>query len=323
MFLESVLDNAKYRQQMLCLVKLKVEAYSILDLVLFHLWEYKKNQSVDKRGGGGTVKKGENKLIFDANILALPNPTVPLDSLIAPYIIERIASKLSFSALPNGFPSIQQIPASNKFQHGDLTVQCDVEDLSARIPMSNLFNKTAKGLVIETLDRLPSNYDKFKNNIKDFIRNDNTFTKWSTVEFVALSGDSSGGKSHQTFDVEPLKEWFIVEPYIVNAIVKKDKPFKINLLTAPTKILEAISHSHGNLKIPDSRQFNDKEYDPLISNGGVLELYCSKEIQFFTVKVCVSTSTGNSHIIRCICDATSNPIRNQRLPFNIIKIEEF
>ncbi|MDR1907082.1 MAG: hypothetical protein LBQ03_02600 [Puniceicoccales bacterium] len=318
LFLESVLDNAKYRQQMLCPADLKAEAYSALDLALSFLEEYKKNQSVEKIGDNSIVRKGDNKLIFDEDILG----KIPDNTLISNYIAKKIALKLSTAALPSGFPKVEGIPGTNQLKHGDFTVQYEFEDLSAKVPLCETFDDATKpssasnGLVITVLDNLTQMNATSKTNIKNFIiTQKNIATKWSTIEHVAKSN-----VANNNIDIEPLKKLFTIEPYIINAITK-GKNFKINLLTTPKKILDAISAKNGNLSISTSRKARD--YARLIGPRGALEPYCCTEVQFFALKVRVSTGTGNSYAIRCVCDAMSNKTRNQRLPFNIIKIEEF
>ncbi|MDR0740177.1 MAG: hypothetical protein LBF34_00505 [Puniceicoccales bacterium] len=324
LFLEDVFDNAKYRQQMLCLPELKVEAYSALDLAITSLGNYKQNQSVDKMGSG-TVKKGDDKFIFDADILG----DIPTNALISKYITEKIYLNLSKASLPAKF-QIQRL-SDNVIKHGNLTIQLDFEDLNAQIPLSKEFNDFSSDLVAAALDKLSASKPSIikssaTQKIKDFINNKKTFTKWSTVEYVVseASNAKTGTKTGENpIDIGPLKEWFIIERCIskFNKTNKGGKHFKINLLTVPQEILDTISARHGGIVMPNSRKFAD--FNVFIGRGGILENYCSNEIQFFALKVHVSNDQGNAYNIHCICDATGSQTRNQRLPFNIIKIEEF
>ncbi|MDR2371911.1 MAG: hypothetical protein LBD60_02065 [Puniceicoccales bacterium] len=324
MFLGDVFEDAKYRQQMLCLPELKVEAYSALDLAITSLGNYKRNQCVDKIGSG-IVKKGSDKLIFDADILC----DIPTNALISKYITQGIALNLFRASLPAKFQI--QVLSNNVIKHDNLTIQLDFEDLNAQIPLSKEFSDFSSGLVAAALDKLSASKPSIikssaTQEIKDFINNKKTFTKWSTVEYVVseASNAKTGTKTGENpIDIEPLKEWFIIEPYIFkfNKTNKGGKHFKINLLTAPQEILDTISAQHGGIVMPTTRKFAD--FNALIDQGGPLENYCSNEIQFFALKVRVSNDQGNAYNIHCICDATNSQTRNQRLPFNIIKIEEF
>jgi hypothetical protein len=325
LFMSDILADIKYRKQMLCPVDLKVEAYSSLDCVLSFLGKYKEDANVEKMGSG-TVNKDKGKLIFDADILG----TTPTDTLISKYIVQKIISSLSACPLPAGFPRPQVardakwniIP--NAFKRDNLTIYYKFENLNNRIPLCKKFDTVSKGLVRKILSELAKSSGAkssaitgvVKNNIENFISNNKIFTKWSTIQHVA----SNGGKL--TFNIELLKERFIIEPYIIDAIMNKNKKFKINLLTASKEILDAISDVNGNLVIPNTRKASDKTYGPLIGQNGSLENYCSKEIQFFKLEVRVATDVGNSYSIHCFCSAEA-PTPNQRLPFNIIKIEEF
>jgi hypothetical protein len=321
----------KYRQQMLCPTDLKVEAYSALDLALTFLGKYKKDPSVNKMGGG-TIQKGNDKFIFDIDILGKS----PSDALISEYIVSKILLMLSSASCPAGFPKAQGT-SSNTFKHGDLTIQYDFEDLNARVPLCKVFNNNSKNLVAALLDKISSSNSSVMNSvakeeIKNFINNDKIFTKWPTVQYVASKAKSTiGSVTGKNLDIESLKKWFTIEPYIVEDISKLNKKFKINLLTAPKETLETITLTQNSsaaspttVSIPTTEKFAD--YDTLIGQGGPLKDYCSNEVQFFALKVRVSNDLGNAYTIHCICDAVNRARgqpSNQRLPFNIIKIEEF
>jgi hypothetical protein len=326
LFLENAFDNSKYRRQMVTPIELKVEAYSVLDLALVFLGKYKQNQSVDKIGGG-IVKKGSNRFIFDVDILG---GKAPNDASISEYIIQKINLNLSSAPLPTGVPKLHAaLPNTNTFTHGNLTIQLDFEDLNARIPFCKAFDRVSSGLVIKGLDKLSTGKSpvilqaQAKNKLQAFINQGKQFTKWPTIQFVASASTnlSSTTLEKNPPNVEPLKKWFTIEPYIINFVEKPNKEFKINLLTASKEILDAISDQHGGLVIPATKKFAD--YSSLIAQGGSLQNNCSNEIQFFELKIRVSTDQSNTYVIRCVCDATTPATHNQRLPFNIIKIEEF
>jgi hypothetical protein len=324
LFLEDVSDAAKYNQQMETPTDLKVVAYSVLDLAVSFLWEYKQNQSVDKKGGG-TKKKGGNKFIFDAEILG----DTPNDLSISKYIVSQLSSLTSGAPFGSKFSRIVQTGDGNSFTFGDYTVQLSFEDLNAKVPFCRTFNDTtkkaaittnpmSKGLVLEAIQKLPKKYDGVRSPLRDWINNkwkDISIRRWAAITSKAPASRAGGAVP---FDVKSLGEFFIIEPYIIDAITNKNKEFKINLLTASKEILDAISDTSDIPTFSAGKITGD--YDAIITRKK-LGKYCSTEIQFFELKLYVSFK-DDTYVVRAVYDATVQREPFQRLPFYVIKIEE-
>jgi hypothetical protein len=280
-------------------VALKVEAYSFLDLALSFLGEYKQNANAEKMNKDeGNVSKGQNKLIFDSSILGgnLSN------AAIANYITRKIGEKLSNASLPENFPAIAMSPIANQLKHGDFTIGYEFEDLSGKIPLcKQFFDTSGSGFRSAIMDGIPSSVLGFseKSNLEKSIDQKQVHTQWSALEQAARGESLLSGSSQ--LNIEPLKEWFTLEPCVVKAA--NEKKFKLNLLTAKQEILNAISRAHGNLSIPSEK--TAAAYGSLVSNAA-LKTYGSTEVQFFAIGVRVSTENGNAYTIHCICDTANN-----------------
>jgi hypothetical protein len=183
-----------------------------------------------------------------------------------------------------------------------------------------------------------------KSNLGKFIDKNQMLTQWSALEQV-VRGESLLS-SPAPLNIEPLKEWFTLEPCILKAA--NDKKFKLNLLSAKQEVLNAISRANGSLSIPSEK--TAAAYASLISSEA-LKAYGSTEVQFFAIGVRISLDNGNAYNLRCICSAieddkkksVDNVKKNninvkdvgktnsasggageqKRLPLNIVKIEEF
>ncbi|MDR0590851.1 MAG: hypothetical protein LBG09_03320 [Puniceicoccales bacterium] len=355
LFLRNAIDNVKYRQQMQFPAALKMEAHSFLELALAFLGEYKQNANAEKMNKDeGNVNKGRNKLIFDSSILGEnPNGTA-----IAQYITRKIGEKLANASLPEHFPAVAIAPASTAtpgalcLKHGDFTVQYTFEDLSGKVPLCKQFFDTSGSSFRSAItDAIPSSVMGFseKSNLGKFIDKNQTLTQWSALEQV-VRGESLLS-SASTLNIEPLKEWFTIEPCVLKAA--NEKKFKLNLLTAKQEVLNAISRANGSLSIPSEK--TAAAYASLVS-GATLKAYGSTEVQFFAIGVRVSLDNGNAYTLRCICTAIDSGEKDEdskkknvdnvkknainvkddsktsgtkggggqkRLPFDVVKIEEF
>jgi hypothetical protein len=354
LFLRNAIDNVKYRQQMQFPAALKMEADSFLDLALAFLGEYKQNANAEKiNKDEGNVNKGQNKLIFDSSILSENSS----DTAISRYITRKIGEKLSNASLPELFPavSIAASPATPNalcLKHGDFTVQYTFEDLSGKVPLCKQFFDTSGSSFRSAItDAIPSSVMGFseKSNLGKFIDKNQILTQWSALEQV-VRGESLLSSASQ-LNIEPLKDWFTIEPCVLKAA--NEKKFKLNLLTAKQEVLNAISRANGSLSIPSEK--TAAAYASLVSNA-TLKAYGSTEVQIFTLGVRVSLDNGNAYTLRCICTAIDggekdenlkkknvdnvekNAInvkddtktskdggagKQKRLPFNVVKIEEF
>ncbi|MDR1435539.1 MAG: hypothetical protein LBI77_04010 [Puniceicoccales bacterium] len=336
-FLDNALENLKYRKQMQFPVHLKVEAYSFLDLALSFLGKYKADGKVESYSETTTtdrsVNKGSNKLIFDEEIISSgssPDSRLVNNASITRYITKKISNKASIETDTN----------FSKLEHGEFIIEYSFEDLSAKLPLCKEFNTNSNRLlqaVINNSNALGLNLQQ-KRALNDFvITNEHTFTKWSTVEKVLRNSSSSSGNNPPAIDLENLKKYFTIEPCIIEAAKIKppsapsaspssSNPFKINLLTVEPEISNALVSLTG-IAFPTVKTISN--YDALIQNpSGNLNNFCSLEVQFFSLKVCVSAGFNNSYIIHCICQTDvsggfSANSTGRRLPFNIIKIEEF
>ncbi|MDR3317358.1 MAG: hypothetical protein LBS71_00955 [Puniceicoccales bacterium] len=340
LFLRNALEDLKYRQQMQFPACLKIEAYSALELALSFLSEYKQSTSAEKVNENESVGKEKDKLIFDGDILG----GTPDSILIANYITKKVSAKLAKASLSENFSPVTPLPIPNQLKHGEFTIQYEFEDLSAKIPFCKQFFDTAgSSFRSAIMDMIPSSSLGFseKSSVEKFIDNRNTFAQWSSVEQVARGENFTSSSSE--LNIEPLKEWFSIEPYIIKA--SDDKKFKLNLLMAKQEILNAVSRSQGSLAIPSSKTI--AAYKDLISKTKALDAYCSTEIQFFALRVRVIIENGNAYTIRCVCSCmttsssnakTSGSIKTpsgenkqqqqtqeqqKRLPFDVIKMEEF
>ncbi|MDR1303071.1 MAG: hypothetical protein LBJ81_00425 [Puniceicoccales bacterium] len=355
LFLRNAIDNIKYRQQMQFPAALKMEAYSFLDLALAFLGEYKQNANAEKMNKDeGNVNKGQGKLIFDSSILG-DNSS---GTAIAQYITRKIGEKLANASLPELFPAVTiaappATPNALCLKHGDFTVQYTFEDLSGKVPLCKQFlDTTGSSFRSAITDAIPSSAMGFseKSNLGKFIDKNQMLTQWSALEQV-VRGESLLSSASQ-LNIEPLKEWFTIEPCILKAA--NEKKFKLNLLTAHQEVLNAISRANGSLSIPSEK--TAAAYASLVSNAAI-KAYGSTEVQFFTIDVRVSLDNGNAYTLRCICSTAGSDDKKdedgkkksmdnvkknninvkddaktstdggaggqKRLPFNVVKIEEF
>jgi hypothetical protein len=344
LFLKNAIDDVKYRQQMQFPAALKAEAYAFLDVALAFLGEYRQNAQAEKMNKDeGNVNKGQNKLIFDSSILG-ENPS---DSAVAHYIARKIGEKLANASLPEHFPAVTADSASHQLRHGDFTIQYTFEDLSGKVPLCKQFFDTSGSSFRSAItDAIPSSAMGFseKSNLGKAIDKNQLFSQWSAVE-QAARGESLLS-SPSPLNIEPLRDWFTIEPCVLKAT--EEKKFKLNLLTAKPEVLNAISRANGNLSIPSEK--TAAAYENLASNA-TLKAYASTEVQFFAIKVRTSLDNGNAYSIHCICAAAEkdgdkknvdNMKKNNinvkdvsktkgagsgaasgRLPFNVVKIEEF
>jgi hypothetical protein len=316
LFLGDVFDIVFFLKRMGGPVALKVEAYSVLDGLLSLLGKYKQDSNVNSRDGRA-VNKGGNKLIFDADILGgVPGDApIPAGELISAYLAQQLVELARTSAsLPVTFPKPAGTGDPSTFRQGDMTVRIRFEDLNARTPLSKRFGDFSSDLPRAVLNKVPHGCMSAtgRANVRDFMSGGGIFSRWSTVQFVA---------NDKKLDIKSLRKMFTLESCIDEFIGKLKPGFKINLFTAPKDILDAIGQRSGT-KIPDTRRLSDRTYDPLIGPGGSLSKYCSNEIQFCEITVSVSTDSGDTHEVRCVCDATSNWTSGRRFLFNIVKIEE-
>jgi hypothetical protein len=329
-FLDNALENLKYRKQMQFPVRLKVEAYSFLDLALSFLGKYKADGTVEKYSEttNPSVNKDSNKLIFDEEIISSgssPDSRLVNNASITRYITKKISDKAS----------INMDTTPGKLKHGELfTIEYSFEDLSAKLPLCGEFDANNNQLLQNIIDRLSvlGLNSQQKSAFKTAITK-NLLTKWSTVEKILR--DSYSGGNPPEIDLENLKKYFTIEPCIIEAAKIKppsapsapsatppsSTPFKINLLTVEPEISNALVSLTG-IAFPTPKTISN--YDALIQSIP----FCSLEVQFFSLKVCVSTGINNSYVIRCICKTevaggSSANSTSRRLPFNIIKIEEF
>jgi hypothetical protein len=339
LFLGSAIDDLKYRQQMRSGTELRVEAYSFLDLALSFLGEYKKKGEVETFDGNSKVEKAKNKLIFDAEILGGQNDE-DIAGLISRYIAERIGGKMqqvSVLQTTEGTADKETGPKrrSATLKHGNYMIDYEFEDISAKIPLCKEFDQTSEsrpygGLISIIANKAPNNGVK---KLMDHITKGGALSKWGSVEAVIRDTGFSSSSS-ETVDLNELKEIFTIEPCALKAAGYNDSPnaagsrkpgkFKINLLTAHKTILEALDGAREKAhKLVDRSNRNTYNFNDDLED---LKKYCSVEVSIFSLTVKVSTQSGNSFALRCICDDTDAAPGNGtpgRSPFRIAKIEEF
>ena len=351
LFANRSLEIAKDNQQTHTTPKIRIEAYSFLDLGLSFLQKCKRNEIIPQRVSSSTINYSpssvnrnskSNKLIFYTDIIGQDITTIDkngkticvANEAIAHYITDCIGKFNNENNIKTETIDVQ--PAQGYFHtenlqksiliHNNFQIEYSFEDLSAKVPLcksyfkkyENLFQGICNGTELDC-NKLKSHFNPSSGSSSDA----KNFSSWDEVFQVAVP--KSGTTTSLSADEQKLiKSCFTIENCVIE--LTDANKFKLNITTADEKIVKTIDTEYAAVPLSGKLDREETKINNFIKNTEE-KIDLATDTTIFKLGVHVtSADKRQSFHLNCYCAPKATNLSNygvlQRFDFRIVKIEE-